>query len=165
MWPDVSMSVLFSHNCGHFNHAAGSIASFHIVWGVKRWDCSAVSIQPLRIGAGLASAELPLCRVSHQIYWSLSCRCWLHYSSIQQIIHSLQKGLRRDKYLFSCGIVSSVEHIWAGGQWQQKPQQGSAAISSGPTELLRRKKNPINLWLGTQGKVNKLLKDPLDIRL
>lgn len=33
------VSVVLSHNCGHFNHAAGQIASFHLVWGAKRSDC------------------------------------------------------------------------------------------------------------------------------
>lgn len=77
------VSVVLSQNFGHFNHTAGQITSFHLVWGVKASDSSSVCIQLLRAWAALAWAELPPCRFSHQIYWSLSC--WCCQSIVQQI--------------------------------------------------------------------------------
>lgn len=148
------VAVVLSNSCRHFNHTAVWTTSLDLAWGVKCCDCSSVCIQLFRAWAALASAELPLCRFSHQIYWSFSCWCSLHSSRVQQIIHA-SKNEKMDKYLFSCSTVSSAGHIWAGGQGKQMHQQGSAAVSSwspGETELLRRKKKNNKTLLGTQGK-------------
>lgn len=113
----------------------------HLSW------CSSVCIQLLRTWAALA--------------WS-----WLLSSDLAIFIWLMLAAL---KYLFACSIASSAGHMWAGGQWKQKPQQRSAAMSSalrspGETEELRRetkqtKDTQTLVGHAVEGPTSEVLKD------
>lgn len=135
-----NVSVL-SHNCAGFNHSAGQIGSLELVWGVKRSGCCSICILQDRSCSCMIKTSSLLLFSSTVLILMMQVKL----INSPAWFYTPPKMTRWDKYLFSCSIVSSAGHIWAGRQYQQKPQQRSAASSSSiwsPAEpqLLRRNK-------------------------
>lgn len=118
------VSVVLSHNCGHFNHAAGQIASFHLVWGVKRSDCRSDQLASNSWGPELLLHEQNFLSVAFLIRFTDLYLADVGCTNLESsILYTPPKMKRWNKYLFSCSIVPSAGHIWARGQWKQKLQQ------------------------------------------